>query len=123
MKKILYSLAVLALAASCGQGGFTIKGTVENAEGLPEGAMVYLYDGQTAIDSVAITDGTFSFKGKANPEKMYTLGVGYPGKSVRDPRWRTAFLPEKGTFSVTLAERESTLSGGKLNDAFRRYPL
>ena len=121
MKKFLYSLAVLALAASCGQGGFTIKGTIENAEGLPKGAMVYLYDGQTAIDSVAITDGTFSFKGKANPEKMYTLGVGYPGRSARDPRWRTAFLPEKGTFSVTLAERESTLSGGKLNDAFKAF--
>ena len=121
MKKLLYSLAILALATACGQGNFTIKGTVENAESLPEGAMVYLYDGQTAIDSVAITDGTFTFKGEANPEKMYSLSVGYPGKQARDPRWRTAFLPEKGSFEVMLAERESTLSGGKLNDAFKAF--
>ena len=61
MKKILYSLAVLALAAACGQNAFTIKGTVENPEALPEGSLVYLYDGQTALDSTTVTDGAFSF--------------------------------------------------------------
>ena len=121
MKKILYSLAVLALAAACGQNAFTIKGTVENPEALPEGAMVYLYDGQTALDSTTVTEGAFAFKGEANPEKMYTVRVNYPGKSARDPRWRAGVIPEKGTLAVDLKEQESTVTGGKLNDAYKAF--
>ena len=121
MKKFIYSLAVLALAAACGQNAFTIKGTVENPEALPDGSLVYLYDGQTALDSTAVTDGAFTFQGEANPEKMYTVRVSYPGKSARDPRWRAGVIPEKGTLTVDLKEQESTVTGGKLNDAYKSF--
>ena len=47
MKKIFYSLVVLALAAACGQDTITIKGTIAEGETFPEGQLVYLCDGKT----------------------------------------------------------------------------
>jgi len=121
MKKLFFSLLALALIAACGNDTCTINGTVENAENLPEGALVYLYEGQTAIDSVAITDGAFVFKGEANPQKLYNVTVVYPDKTARDPRWRTSVIPEKGVLTVTLDEKESSVAGGMLNDELKAF--
>ena len=122
MKKLLYSFAVLLLATACGQDTFTVKGTVTDADRLPEGAVIALTDATGAeIATAPITDGTFTLKGDANPEKMYNVKVSWPERTPRDRSWATAFIPEKGTINVTLAPEESTVEGGSINKAYRDF--
>jgi thiol-disulfide isomerase/thioredoxin/gas vesicle protein len=125
MKKVLLPLFLLILAIACGQDTYTIKGSIENPEALPEDAKVYVSDRTDpqlpVIDSAVIENGSFTLKGKADPEKMYNIYVGYPDHSVGDPRWATSFIPEKGSYDIILRERLSTVSGGKINEALNEF--
>jgi thiol-disulfide isomerase/thioredoxin len=104
MKKILYALVVVLLAAACGQDKFVVKGTIAEGETLPENAIVCLYDGQTVLDSTAVVDGAFTLKGPANPEKLYRISAKYD-RPERDRSWNYGVIPEKGTFPVTFASK------------------
>ena len=121
MKKILYSLVILALAVACGQDQTVIKGTV--ASDFPADALIYLVDGQTVIDSVAVVDGKFEFKVPANPEKYYTVCADYRNRSPRDRSWISGLIPEKGTIKLTLAPapEDSAIEGSKLNKAYNEF--
>ena len=102
MKKIFYAFVVLMLAAACGQDKFVVKGTIAEGENFPENALVCLYDGEDLLDSSAVTEGTFTLKGPANPEKLYRISAQYD-RPQRDRSWNFGVIPEKGTFPVTFA--------------------
>ena len=122
MKKVLYSLLILALAVACGKDEFKLNVTVSDADQLPEGAVAFLLDSKgAALDSVAIVDGSFTFTGAANPETMNVVTVKYPEKGARDRSWRMPFIPEKGTFNATLSKEEWEMPGKNLTNAYDEY--
>ena len=122
MKKLLFSLAVLALVAACGQDKFTVKGTITDADQLPEGASISLVDAEgNEIATAPIENGTFTLTGDAAPETMYVVKVNYPNRSQRDRSWIVPFIPEKGTVNVTMSKSESEAVGGKANKALKEY--
>ena len=123
MKKILFSLAILALVAACGQDTVTVKGSIAEGETFPEGQLVYLTDGQNVLDSTAVVDGKFTLKAPANPEKLYSISADFRNRSPRDRSWIYALIPEKGTYEVTLAPAADgcSIAGSTLNDAFHEF--
>lgn len=120
MKKLLYSLAVLFLVAACGgQDRFTLQGTVTDADQLPEGAVVNVTDAdRNELGSTSVVDGKFTIKGDADPRTRYSVTISYPEKDPRDRSWRAAFIPEKGTISMTMSKNDSEVSGGSVNSAY-----
>ena len=123
MKKVFLALAIMALAIACGQDGFKVKGTITDADQLPEGAVVSLLDAATGeeIATAPIKDGKFTLSGDASNETMYALSVTWPDKSRRDRSWMTAFVPEKGKANLTMSKDESTLEGGAVNKAYKEF--
>ena len=122
MKKILLSLAVLALAAACGQDTFTVKGTITDADQLPEGAVISLMNpAGEEIATAPITDGTFTLKGDASDEQMNIITVNWPDKNRRDRSWMVPFIPEKGKFDLDMSRNDFELEGGTANKAYKRF--
>jgi len=123
MKKLIYSLVVLALAVSCGQDTFKVKGTIAEGETFPENTLIYLFDGQNALDSAAVVDGKFSLKAPACPEKMYRIVAQIPDRSPRDFSWNYSLIPEKGTYNVTFAAKtaDCAIDGSPLNKSFAEF--
>ena len=121
MKKILYSLLIVALAA-CGQNTFTVKGTVNDADQLPEGAVIALIDNAgTEIATTSITDGTFTLTGDASDETLYQVQALWAGKNTRDRSWSASFIPEGSTIEVTLSRDKSSVEGGSVNKAYKDF--
>ena len=120
MKKVLFSLLILALAVACGQDKFTVNGKV--SEPLPVDAYILLTDlnGQE-IATAPVNDGSFKIKGDASAETMYVIQASWPGKDQRDRSWSTMFIPEKGNINVTLGPTESTVEGGTVNEAYKDF--
>ena len=123
MKKVLYSLFILALAAACGQDTVTVKGTVADGAAFPEGTFVYLVDGTNVLDSAAVVAGAFTLKAPANPEKYYTVCADYRNRSPRDRSWMYGLIPEKGTCNVTFGETPDAcaIEGSPLNKAYGEF--
>lgn len=119
MKKIFYSLVVLALAVACGQNTITIKGTIAEGETFPEDQLVYLCDGKTVLDSAAVVDGQFELKAPANPEKMYTVVANFRERAPRDRSWSYNVIAEKGVDQLTFGPTgpKCQLEGSKINQA------
>ena len=122
MKKILLSLAVLAIVAACGQDKFTVKGTISDADQLPEGAVISLMTpAGEEIATAPITDGKFTLKGDASEEQMYVITVNWPDKNRRDRSWMVPFIPEKGTIDLDMSRSDFELEGGSVNKAYRDF--
>ena len=123
MKKLFFSLVVLALVAACGQDTFTVKGTIAEGNNYPEGTLVYLFDGQNALDSAAVVDGKFTLKAPACPEKMYRLVAQIPDRSPRDFSWNYSLIPEKGAYNVTFAAKptDCAINGSPINKAYSEF--
>ena len=123
MKKLFFSLVVLALVAACGQDTFTVKGTIAEGNNYPEGTLVYLFDGQNALDSAAVVDGKFTLKAPACPEKMYRLVAQIPDRSPRDFSWNYSIIPEKGAYNVTFAAKptDCAINGSPINKAYAEF--
>ena len=121
MKKILLFFAVLALAAACGQDKFTVKGTITDADQLPEGASISVMDAGEQIASTTIENGAFTLSGEACDEKIYVASVTYPDKNRRDRSWTAPFIPEKGTITLTMSKSESDVKAGTVNKAYSDF--
>ena len=122
MKKILFSLAVLALAAACGQNSFKVNGTITDADQLPEGAVINLIDANNEpVATADITDGKFTLTGEASQEKACAVTVSFPDKNPRDRSWMAVFIPEKGTTNITLSKEESDVQGGPVTKAYNDF--
>lgn len=118
MRKTLYFLLFIALAASCGKPG-TFKLTA-NIEGLPDGQAVLQVatdTGLLAIDTVDITNGTFTFTGeKADPELIYITFTKAAGTL-------TLFL-ENANMQVTGkidSLKYATIKGGATQDVYNEF--
>ena len=73
MKKILTFAAAAAVLCGCAdKNAYTIEGRIDGLTG-----MVYLLDEEhNVVDSTAVADGTFRFKGTATAPAIYTLSDG-----------------------------------------------
>ena len=123
MKKIFFSLLVLAIVASCGKDTTTLKGKIADGATFPENTLIYLIDGRDVIDSTAVVNGTFSFKVPADPQKQYVLCTNYRDRSPRDRSWICPVIPEKGTFNLTFGpeQKDCALEGSALNKAYKDF--
>jgi peroxiredoxin len=129
MKKLVIALLVLASFAANAQEAqnFTVSGTLQNIS-LPVNKVYYSYrvDGVTVRDSVAPTDGKYSFSGKTSEPIMATLFVRYKndaqGKPIKmfQPRDYASVFVTAGTIQVTSVDSFSnvTVAGSKAHDAY-----
>ena len=113
MRSIWIFLAALAVTACASDGTkiFTVSGTfTEN------GKMVYLMDQltETAIDSVVVSDGKFSFTGTAAQDALLAV-------QAESKNWMTQFFND-GT-PVTINVNDSTLKGSPLNERLARLEV
>ncbi|WP_136465758.1 TlpA disulfide reductase family protein [Flagellimonas onchidii] len=98
MRKILASIVVLALLASCGSNsdGYTLKGTITGE--LAEGTQVFLKTTDSLnqlidIDTAIVQNGKFSFAGNQKEPKIHYLLVGTAPGNI-------PFILENGDISV-----------------------
>lgn len=125
MKKISSTVILLlpALTIFAQSGGtFTLKGTIAKATGQEKAFLIYNNGTANITDSVALTNGTFEFKGTIpNPVKA-TLLVGHKGETMGALR-RTSgvdilypFL-ETGEVKVTITDsvHNANVVGGSTN--------
>ncbi|MFM1775776.1 MAG: hypothetical protein RJA53_1386 [Bacteroidota bacterium] len=129
MKKLVIALLVLASFAANAQEAqnFTVSGTLQNIS-LPVNKVYYSYrvDGVTVRDSVAPTDGKYSFSGKTSEPIMATLFVRYKndaaGKPIKmfQPRDYASVFVTAGSIQVTSVDSFSnvTVAGSKAHDAY-----
>lgn len=115
MKKVLSTIALAAIIASCGQKGYEING---NAEGIEEGTTVYLNtidpatNAAIAIDSTTVKSNVFVLKGE-------NVSVDENFITFKDVEGRTTIFLEPGviTFSYSITAPEtSKATGTKYND-------
>lgn len=124
MKKFLFALGAMAMLVSCEQKqeGFTINGTVT---GFADGTMVYINSadensdtGLTKIDSVAITEGKFTFAGKADEIDMKYLEFG------QEQMYYLPFIYENGEITVVYDKdktENTKVTGTESNDSFMTF--
>lgn len=120
MKKIILIVAVAAILISCsGKKGnqYTITGTVKGGET----SMVYLQKmdstGFKTIDSSAVKDGNFSFKGKVDSPDRYNIAI--KGKDFPFP----FFLENSAITLVIHADSAGVIqvTGSSAQDLFKQY--
>ncbi len=118
MKKLLYSLLILALAASCGKGNITVNGSIAEGQTYPSSQLLYFMDGKTVLDSCAVVDGKFTLKAPANPQKMYRICIS-PSERI----WNFGIIAEKGTFPVTMTAKpgDCTIDKAPLNQRYADF--
>jgi len=117
MKKLLLiTIAIFALY-SCGSKGpsYTIKGTVN----VPEVNGKYAFLTKTVnreaitLDSVAIANGAFEFKGTVEYPLMYTIQIeGAP---------KVDFVVDNAEISVAIDPEAKKISGTPVNEAYQKY--
>jgi peroxiredoxin len=129
MKKLVFALMLLASFAANAQEvqNFTVNGTLQNIA-LPVNKVYYSYraDGVTVRDSVAPTDGKYSFSGKTSEPIMATIFVRYKndaaGKPIKmfQPRDYASVFVTAGSIQVTSVDSFSnvTVAGSKAHEAY-----
>ena len=129
MKKLVLALLVLASFAANAQEAqnFTVNGTLQNIA-LPVNKVYYSYraDGVTVRDSVAPTDGKYSFSGKIAEPLMVTIFVRYKndaeGKPIKmfQPRDYASVFVAPGAVQVSSVDSFSNVKvkGSKAHDAY-----
>jgi peroxiredoxin len=129
MKKLVLALLVLASFAANAQEAqnFTVSGTLQNIT-LPVNKVYYSYraDGVSVRDSVAPTDGKYSFSGKIAEPLMVTIFVRYKndveGKPIRmvQPRDYASVFVAPGAIQVSSVDSFSNVKvkGSTAHDAF-----
>ena len=129
MKKLVFALFVLASFAANAQEAqnFTVNGVLQNIA-LPVNKVYYSYraDGVTVRDSLAPTDGKYSFSGKIAEPLMLTIFVRYKndasGKPIKmfQPRDYASVFVAPGTVQVNSIDSFSNVKvkGSKAHDAY-----
>lgn len=96
MKKVILSFALFlgtTFWLMAQQTFFTLTGTTNN---IPDNTMLFLMDAATSerVDSIAIIDNQFFFRGNAHPFKEYFLLTQYDGKH----EYRSIFVENTNMF-------------------------
>lgn len=117
MKKILILAAAAALCSCAGKNQYVIKGDIAGATGT-----AYLFDEQqNVVDSAAIDNGSFRFKGTADaPVVRYIADT----RGESPATFSTMLILEPGTVTITDdAEnpQRKAVSGTPANDASAAY--
>lgn len=121
MKKSLFFAAALIIAASC-SNNFTVKGSVANADTLPEDAYVaILSDPETEVATSEIKDGKFSLSIPANPEDVYMVSLQYGDRLPDDTAYQIYVVPEKANATIELNGVTSTIKGSPATDAYNKF--
>lgn len=110
MKKIVSALLLLSLLVSCkDKTAYTITGS---AEGLENGAKVFLYEdrrAQNVLEETTLENGKFSFTGKVQEPVLRFIDVeGRDGRPIH-------VVIEPGDITLNIGETES-VSGTPLNE-------
>ena len=116
MKKILILATAAALCACGGKNAYTIDGSIAGLEGT-----VYLMDAErNVVDSTAVTDGTFRFKGTVEEPAMRYLtdNAGFAPAS-----FASMLILEPGTIEVAddAEGNGPKVTGTPSNDAAAAY--
>lgn len=117
MKKLIVGLALLVWLAGCTSDSYKITGKIEGA---PSGT-VYLKkldtNGIVPLDTAEMTNGTFSFKGKAEIPQVYLV-------YLDGNRYPIMFFAENKKISITANPEkmdEAVVKGSKLNDIYAKF--
>ena len=120
MKKLLIAFIASLLLLSCGsKDSFRIKGT---AEGLEDGTIMTLstldLEGLNTLDSVALKNGKFTFKGEIESPSIAVITF-----EVEDNISGCELFVESGNIEVSVSaiSGEQHVSGTPNNDAFQRF--
>lgn len=116
MKKILILAAVAAMYSCSNPKQYTVEGNAEGLEG-----MVYMYEGEAVVDSTAVENGKFRFKGIAEaPVVRYVID----SPDGQPKTFGAEFFAEPGTILIEVDAEQPQLkyaSGTPANDAAKAY--
>ena len=108
-------MKALGMVACTGNKGYVVSGTVEGAK---DGDMVFLQEANgrefVKIDSVAITNGTFTFNGKQDSVVSRYISCSVDG----EPLLMDFFL-ENGNIKVALTKNNDSATGSTNNDIYQ----
>lgn len=119
MKKHFYLWSMAVLMTACGNMGYKITGTIENAA---EGDTVYLScvknGGFFNLDSTVIKNGVFIFEGRQDTAvNRYIRTKNKVGDTNR--KLYTDFFLENGNIRVDITSMGGTTAGTPNNDAYQ----
>ena len=93
MKKTLLFASAAVLLCGCGTGSkYVVEGHIAGLEGT-----VYMFEGDSLIDSAVVEGGKFRFEGPADITARRTVTDSREGDAQR---FGTMFFPEPGTVSI-----------------------
>ena len=120
MKKNIYLIAAAALMTACAgsQKGYTISGTVEGAT---DGDSIFLsvIEGRQLVhlDSAAIVNGQFTFKGVQDS----TINAALNCETAEGKSLSLRFYLENGAIKVNLSDFDDVVTGTPNNDLYQTY--
>jgi peroxiredoxin len=118
MKKLLYGALVLLPALAQAQTeNFVLKGTVAQKESASKAYLSYVVNKARRVDSVAVTNGRFEFKGALPEPVLARLTLSHKGATMRQSQDVTELFLEKGTIAVATPDSaaKATVRGTPLN--------
>ena len=117
MKKTLLPTLAAALLCSCSSGPrFVVEGDIDGF-----GGSVYMFEGDSLVDSAAVCNGRFRFEGTANNIVRRTVTDSRAGDSGT---FTAQFIPESGTIAIRRDADDAGVlhaTGTPVNDAFDAY--
>lgn len=121
MKKVFFALAVLCVAASCGQRNtYVINGEItgENSNLVKGNAYLYNKDREFPVrDTAEVIDGKFTFKGTIDTPQQFYISIGTIQSVI------PIFL-ENAKYTIKGNDQElskAQVKGGKSQELFNEY--
>lgn len=117
MKKIiLFALGILPTVAFSQQINYTIKGQVGNLNSPAAAYLLYQVDGARQIDTAAIKNGSFEFKGSVSEPTKANLLVNHDGLESRMADVVEIYL-EAGNITINTTDsiKDAKVAGPSLN--------
>jgi peroxiredoxin len=119
MRKIVFAVLISGLLYSCTSENYKINGTSDIAE--LNGKTIYIKENidelSTTIDSTTISNGSFTFDGKADSARIVYLYCDMPtGEVLLNP-----FVLENGKITINLNAGLIKIGGTPQNDILQQY--
>lgn len=119
MRRIVFAALILCLLSACTSESYKINGTTDIAEF--NGKTIYIKESidesSATIDSTTISNGTFTFQGKAESARVVYLYCDMPsGEVILNP-----FVLENGKITINLNAGLVKISGTPQNDILQQY--
>ena len=118
MKKLLYSaLVLLPTLAQAQTENFVLKGTVAQKDPASKAYLSYVVNKARKVDSVAVTNGRFEFRGALPEPVLARLTLSHKGATLRQSQDAAEVFLEKGTIAVATPDSaaKATVRGTPLN--------